>query len=539
MKKILLVMLMACLSGLLASCASSPESRQQPQAPVNLDNTIGDLARVIDSPAVAVRGFGIVAGLFGTGSAECPPVLREELEKYIRQQLPDVGTISPRRFIDSLDTAVVEVLGVIPPMASTGQSFDVVIRPLSATQTTSLTGGHLYTTDLKELSRFTQFDQYTKTIARAQGSVFADRSSSADAPNWYILGGGYSLSGITVSVLLNQPDFIAANAIRNRINERFGAKTANAISPAEILVAIPEKYQNEKVRFLTMIRELYLAEQPELRERRIASLIDKLQNEPVKPVTEMALEAIGRATLDALFPLLKSDDETVRFYAARCMSNLGDNRSLPVLRNFAFDPESTRRSEAIRAIGRNVRLNIAEPLLLQALTQDDIELRLAAYETALAAKSMHVSRMFVAGDFFVDRVNCGGPQAIYAFRRDRPGIVIFGSPIRCADNIFFRSDNGEVTVSARPGDRFISIARTHPNRPRVVGPVSSGFEVSQLIRALAESPEQKKGSTTLTGLSLPYCQIIELLEKMCDEQVIDAAYLQGPVTTAEAFFQNL
>ena len=174
MKKILFLGCLA-VSGLLTSCASSPKQTPQQPPQANLDNAIADLARVVESPAVAVRGYGIVAGLYGTGSAECPPDLRQELEKYIWQQLPQAGTINPRRFIESLDTAVVEVFGVIPPMAAAGQGFDIVVRPLSGTQTTSLSGGHLYTTDLKEMSSFTQFNQYSKTIARAQGPIFANR----------------------------------------------------------------------------------------------------------------------------------------------------------------------------------------------------------------------------------------------------------------------------------------------------------------------------------------------------------------------------
>lgn len=536
----ILFFLCLVVSGLLISCDSSQDpSAQQPPVQISLDNTIADLARVVESPAVAVRGFGIVAGLFGTGSSECPPQLRQELEKYIWQQIPDAGTINPRRFIDSLDTAVVEVLGVIPPMAVAGQSFDVVVRPLSSTQTTSLAGGHLYTTDLKEMSRFTQFNQYAKTIARAQGPIFADRSTLADEPSWYILGGGYPLSDTNVSLLLNQPNFIAAGAIRNRINERFGAKTANAVSAGEILLFIPEKYRYDKPRFVTMIRQMYLAEHSTLRERRINALIMQLQKEPDKLIPETALEAIGKAALDELAPLLKSDDDALRFHAARCMSNIGDNRALPVLREFVFDPQSPWCGDALRTIGRNASLSTADPILLRALAQEDMQFRLIAYETALAAKSSHVSRMLAAGNFFVDRVSCGGPKVIYALRKDRPGIVIFGAPVRCSDNIFLRSDNGEVTLNARPGDKFISVSRTHPNRPRVIGPIASGFELSQLIRAMAESPEQKQGTIDLPGLALPYSQVIELIEKLCANEMIPARFLQGPVTSVDAIFQNM
>jgi len=539
MKKILF--LLCCgLLGLLTSCTSPTEQAPTPMESVDVDKNVADLVRVIESPATTVRGFGIVAGLFGTGSAECPPQLRQELEKYIWQQIPKSGVLNPRDFINSLDTAVVEILGVIPPMASTGQPFDIVVRPLSSTQTTSLSGGQLYTTDLKEISRFTQFNQYAKTIARAQGPIYTDRSADPNSTRWYVFGGGYPLDNVNVSLVLNQPNFIAAGVIRNRINERFGAKVANAVSAGEIQLSIPDAYRDDKTRFLAMIRQLYLADQPNLKQQKIEKLIEQLQNDPDKAAPEAALEALGKASVDKLANLIKSSDNAVRFHAARCLSNIGDPRALSVLGEFVFDAQSPYRSDALRTLGRNAKLKDAEPIFLRALEQEELELRLTAYEVALAAKSSCVKRtLIVAGNFFVDNVLCGGPKVVYAYRQDRPCIVIFGAPVRCSNNIFLQSDNGEVTLNARPGDKYISVSRKHPNRPRVFGPIAGGFELTQLTRALGESPEPVQGTVAPPGLALSYSQIVELFEKMCKNGVIGAQYKPGPVTNAGEILKNL
>ncbi len=538
--KNILFLLFAAMFSLLSSCTTSSQ-RTPEQDEVNLDNTIADLARIVESPAIAVRGFGIVAGLFGTGSSECPPQLRQELEKYIWQQVPQAGAINPRGFIDSLDTAVVEVVGVIPPMAAAGQGFDIVVRPLSSTQTTSLNGGYLYTIELKELSRFTQFNQYSKTIARAQGPIFTDRNAQADGSQWYVLGGGYPLTDVTISLLLNRPDFMVANAIRNRINERFGPKVATAVSSGEILLRIPEKYNRDKPRFLVMLRQLYLAEQSALRERRIDTLIEQLRTAEDKLLPETALEGLGRAALDDLAVLLESDDPVLRFHAARCMANIGDNRAIAILRDIIYDSEIplSFRTDAIRTVGQNARLIEADPIFLRAFSEDNIELRIATYETALASKSSCINRTLIAGNFFVDRVLCDGPKGIYALRKDRPGVILFGSPLRCGDNVFIQSDNGEITINSRPGDKHLSVSRKHPGRPRVIGPLASGFELTQLIRTLGESPEQRKGTTTLPGLALSYGQIIEILEKMCLVKAVDAQFYQGPVTDAGEILKKL
>jgi len=537
--KNILILLLAVAAFFLTSCAA-PQQQKTADSPSNavMDSTVDDLARVIQSPELPVRGFGIVAGLFGTGSSECPVELRPELEKFIWQQVPQAGAISPRRFIESLDTAVVEVIGVIPAMASAGQSFDIIVRPLSETQTTSLSGGYLYTTDLKEMSRYTQFNQFANTIARAQGPIFTDRNAQPGQPAWYVLGGGYPIANSNISLLLNKPDFLAAGTIRNRINERFGLKTANAVSAGEILITIPAAYQYDKLRFLSIIRRLYLAEQSALKSKRIQTLIGQLQTESDKFTAEVSLEAIGRPALDELAPLLKSDDAAVRFHAARCMANIGDTRPLGVLREFIFDPQSPYRAEAIQTVGRTMRLSDAEPILLRALGLDDMNLRIIAYETAAAAKSVHISRTLIAGSFYVDRVLCGGDKVVYAMRKDRPGIVIFGSPVRCSDNLFIKSDDEQVTLNARPGDKFLSVSRKHPARPRVIGPLASGFELTQIVRTLGEPPEVKQGSTALPGLALSYNQIIELIEKMCKNGVLNASFVQGELTKAGTLMQN-
>ena len=43
---------------------------------IELGTTIGDLVEIFALDAIKVEGFGIVDGLKGTGSGECPPKIR-------------------------------------------------------------------------------------------------------------------------------------------------------------------------------------------------------------------------------------------------------------------------------------------------------------------------------------------------------------------------------------------------------------------------------------------------------------------------------
>ncbi|MFZ9024623.1 MAG: hypothetical protein ACO3BO_07730, partial [Anaerohalosphaeraceae bacterium] len=102
---------------LIFGCAP-PEEIPQPDEPLNPRGTIGSVAKYYATEATPVRGIGIVACLAGTGSSECPPEIRAELEKYIWQQVPEAGSVNPRLVIESQDTAVVEITGIIPALST-------------------------------------------------------------------------------------------------------------------------------------------------------------------------------------------------------------------------------------------------------------------------------------------------------------------------------------------------------------------------------------------------------------------------------------
>lgn len=533
MKNTIFISLLTALITLFCSCSPLQENTPTVE-PFERYATVGTVSQYYTPMAIRVRGIGIVAGLNGTGSSECPPDIRQELEKYIWQQVPEGGIISPRAMIDSQDTAVVEISGVIPAFSSTSEVFDVQLKPLSSTQTTSLDGGYLYTSELKETSRLSsveQFTRFTKTLAVAEGPIYSLREKTQEQLNWFILGGGRVTKSGVVKLILNDPDFLTANAIRNRINERFGSKTANPVSDSEITIYFPSQFQEQKQRFLQISESLLVAENPQIRDEHSASLIKQLISQTDAIKAELGLEAIGKPALDQLAPLLDHEDPQIRFQAGRCMLNIGDKRPLALMRTIIREPGNPYRLDAIRTVGLNARRKDALSILTYVLNDSDIQVRLQAYKMLVRLSSPVISRKSVANRaFVVDSVTCAGPKMLYVYQSKSPRIVIFGSPVYCKDNIFIQSEDGSVTLNAKQGDRYIAVSRRHPNRPRVIGPLSSSFELSNLIQTLGELPEVGKGSSARRpGLAVPYAQIVALLEKMASHGAILAQYVEGPV----------
>ena len=500
-----------------------------------LETTLGSFAEILQFGAVDVEAYALVGELDGTGSAECEPVIRNKLVKYIMKQLGTSSAKEANALINRLDPAVVYVRGVIPPVSLKGESFDLQVFPLAGTQTTSLQGGRLFATDLVQSATA----NYSKTIATGQGAIFVNNISggNGEADGCFVLAGGKVLHDAVISLVLNVPNYHSASAVRNRINERFGPGIANAVSSEEIRLMIPPKYKNNKDKFLNMVSQLYLGTDHVLMQKRIDGLVRRLERDKDKTSSEVALETIGNFCLPSVVPLLESADEAVRFHAARCILNLDDNRGFDELRKILHDRNSEYRIAAINAIGAGTNRNETVRNLNTLLSDDDYGVRFAAYENLRNLNVFAISKQVIAGNFLLETIISPGEKSIYVTRKGAPKIVLFGSPFKCNADVFAKSEDGTVVINGRPGEKFISIMRKHPTRPTLIGPFSSSYTVKDVIRTLGEMPVQPENSGVRAGLGVTYSEIIILLERMCSDAMVNARFDAGPMTSVKTINQ--
>lgn len=529
-RKYLVLLVSALLCMVLCGCGPGKKKMDSAlEKPKDLDTTVGELVGLYESGAVSVHGFGIVAGLAGTGSSECPQKLRAELKKYILKQTVGANIGNPDNFINSPNTAVVEIYGVIPTLGTKGEPFDLLIAPLPGTQTTSLAGGRLYTAELSAFERFFGYGQYSKTLALGAGPVFINKIQGGNGKvgNAYVLAGGKIVEEVSIRLILDTPNYYTANAIRNKINERFGANPATAMSHMEIRLTVPPQYAKHKGKFLTMVQSLYLGTSTSLEQKRIASLINDLAQSGNKDVSEISLETIGKRALNSLATLLEHPDPEVRFRSARCMLNIGDERGMTVLRQTVQDTRSLFRISAIKAIGRHARRSEVSSILMRVLDDNNLDVTLTAYEQLRSIKDATILSQTIAGDFVLDSVISKGPRRIIAYRTGVPRIVIFGAPMYCSRNMFIQSSDGKVMINSRPTDEFVTMSRKHPRQATLIGPARSNHKVSEVIRALGEIPVVSKTTRKRPGLGVSYSEIIAILETMCKTGVIDADFIAG------------
>ncbi|MGA2093720.1 MAG: flagellar basal body P-ring protein FlgI [Sedimentisphaerales bacterium] len=529
------VLLCCCVVFIAAGCAARPASKATEKNPLAADNnglgaTVSSVAEVFAFDAVPVKGYALVGGLEGTGSTECPPQIRSYLEKYILQHLGG-AKVNIDELIRSPDTAVVAVEGAMPPGASQNERFDVSITALSGTQTTSLKDGSLYGCDLYEAR---QFGSSIYTLATAEGPVFVDLiNPDVDMRTGYILGGGVVTEGLKINLIIRHPDYRLANLIGNRINEKFGSSIATALAPGTIELQVPAKYSNQKYKFLQLVRATYLADTPELIQKRIQAGIQKLASSGDKNAGEITLEAIGNAVLPKLAVFLNSTDPEVRFRTARCMLNLGDKRATEALWSIATDKASAFRIDAINAIALGAAAADGAPLLRTLLGDDNSQIRLAAYENLVRTKDPSLNTKMIAGNFYLDQISTQagagpGKPVIFVSRRNQARVALFGAPIRCRNNVFIETPDGSITINVPANEQNATLIRKHPKHPNSIIQLKSSLDLADIIQTLCSEPvsSPEKGAP---GLGVSYSSLVALLKQMVDSGAVVAEFQPGPL----------
>jgi hypothetical protein len=271
----------------------------------------------------------------------------------------------------------------------------------------------------------------------------------------------------------------------------------------------------------------YVEVTPELTAARVNTFVQRLVVSGDKESSEIALEAIGRESLTKLGALLNASDVEVRFRAARCMLNLGDDRAVNTLRTLAAEKDSPWRFEALDAIMTAARRNDASALGQRLLRDSDTRMVRAAFEHLCRMEDPAVMREVIGRSFFLEQVAQTDHRAIFVSRSGDPRIVLFGAPLTCRDNVFVESPDGTLVVDSRAGRNYISVTRKHPTRPGVIGPVRTGMGLADLIRTLGAELATREGR--LLGLGASYMQVIALLEQMSAKGAVRAEFWAGPL----------
>ncbi len=518
-------------------------------------DTIAQQGYVEGLRKMRVRGYGLVAGLGTTGSAECPKNIRSRLiqEMYKRPEFSRQGLkpalVTPEQVLRSLDTAVVVIEGEIPAAAQEGDPFDLTVRALAGTQTTSIAGGSLYTADLfvyRENAAGGAVEG--RALATASGPVFVnpfassedetERQATSMERQGVVLGGGKTISPRRIRFVLTTPSYRRARLITDTANARFPARggVAKAESPSNITIRIPRAYENDPFHFLALFRHLYLPKQPGFLESRTQDLAKEIL-EPKAPHADIAIawEGIGRTVLPTAQKLYTDERIHARFYAAITGMRLDDGLAVDVVAEFALNPESPYRLTAIDEL-RNANDSYRTSVVLRRLLSDkDPRIRIEAYE-ALLPRNDEMIRTAKVGrnNFMLDKVDSPGPNLVYVRRSGDQRIALLGSGMFCIPPVFYQDPKNLITINAEEDDRKLTLIRRTRFNDRISPPLPADFELGQLIDMLGDDPTGTSDDS-IHGLALDYATITRTLHDLCETGGINAKFMLQRHSTTEMF----
>jgi hypothetical protein len=485
--------------------------------------TVSQVAKVIYAQGLVLEGYGLVGGLAGSGSSECPSGVKDYLRRYAQSQVAASHSVDVDRLISSGQTAVVYLEATLAPVPLRGDLFDVKVTAVSHDQAVSLEGGWLYTAELNPKGLAAR---PIRSYASAEGPVYIDQVSSSprDWREGCVLGGGRLTEQPQMMLLTGREDFRTTSTVRNLINDRFGSDTARALSPTQIGLAVPPGYKGQRTRYVSLVEAIPLDQSQQVIQELITGLVAELATTSDRSSREIALEAIGPASLGQLGSLIQSSDEAVRLSAARCMADLGSRRGFDTLAGIARTPGSPLRREAIAALVNAASIQGSTPALQDLLEDTDPDVAVVACEGLLKVDPSLVPAVSVPGGGTIGRVPDAPHKLILAARSGRPRIVVFGQP-SCGAGQVFTWRGGRVVLDSRSGGYLLATAR-YPGRG-TIGPLQCPLRVYELIQILcSERTADRQGQA---ALGLPYADVLSLLKQACDSGFMDAEFRPGPL----------
>jgi hypothetical protein len=542
-----------------------------------LRGTVGEFAALVDAAPMRVEGWGIVAELPNTGSPIMDPRIHELMLNHLLTigiGMYSTGTekISPEAILASRQIAIVEIRGVIPPLARRGSTFDLYVNAIPGSGTTSIAHGLLWPSDLKQLG-LTFEGNDTRTIATGRGPVFIPGSLEAEADlaagakpadtrkalrSGRIIAGGVCAEDRDARLQLYTPDWMRTRLIERAIVARFPGreKPAAAADQSVIELHIPPEYRDNPMDFVDLARHLYITtDAPGFIENKAAELIAALKD-PNSPHRDLglALQGLGRSILpDYLQPNYTSSNLELRFWCARAGACLQDAPGLVALQDMvARNPGSPLRRQALLAMieasrGRDTEL--ATRALYEMIRSNNTDDRILAYHALLAIRSPAVSTYDVGRKFMLDIIPADSPPLIYVLEADSPRIAFIGRDLKLAPGTTVLSKDNllAVRVDDAPDNPALALApvllpgmtaaKPKEKDSATLSWISPLHDKTQILHSLPSLPAlvarvcwvpdplSKKYDPADQFIGASYQRITELLAGMCADKTIDATFV--------------
>jgi flagellar basal body P-ring protein FlgI len=541
----------------LLQMGAGPSKKKKEGLPPKVQETVGDIAFVVSRSEMKVEGVGLVVGLDNTGVD--PPSTWQR--KQLVDEMSKAGVEKAEKLLTNPQVSMVIVRLTIPVGVGPKDRLDVQVEVPSNCGTTSLAGGYLLTTRLREVLLAGGTPKESFDIAFAQGPVMIGTPAKPNDPKvGRVLGGAKVKKEHPFNLVIkeNRESFRTSRMLEKVVNERFhefehGKQTgmATAKQPSFLALKVPTLYHQNQDHYFRVVQLLSMIDSPELRARRSVAWTKELLDPTTAGVAAAKLEGLGAASIEPLKTGLSSPNAQVRFFCAESLAYLNDTAGVDALGDTAVKNKDFR----VYALAALAALDqpAAHLKLRKLMDEPEIELRYGAFNAlrtldahdpflglvrvidepkeetdddekptdSMAVAITNASRRRDAhrGDpFGLYVVDSEGPPLVHVSRSRRSEIVVFGREQKLFPPIVL--DTGSIFLNAAESDDKIELSKIVPSRFGDADvKLTTSLELAEIIRKTA-------------SLGATYPQIVAVLENakrqrnLAGDLVVDAV----PVT---------
>ena len=526
--------LLAGLLGLGGCKAWGLGGSSQSLAPAAVDSDktvyVTTMARAWGAAPAKIDGVGMVSELNGTGSAPPPSGFRDELTEDLRVR----GVPEPNKLLSEKWTSLVLLQGLLPAGGRKGNAYDVFVGLEPGSDTTSLEGGFLMPARMAPVQAVQGGRALQGRVAgNATGPVIInelfDGQGRGRLVSGVVPGGGRMLIDRQIGFQTKEEyrSIRDAMAVTASINARFNyfdnyqrQPVASAKNDATIDLEVPEVYRSNINRYLHVVRQIAIGENPTEQVSRLELLEQQLQDPSTTEVASLRLEAIGDNGLAILERALRHSDPKVRFMAAMSLIYQGQEVACEELGRLAAQ-EWAFRWHALTALGA-MPTTTAKQTLRKLLHAASVETRYAAVRCLIQRQEgdqeVTVESFGPGGEekenFALQTVFSTAEPVVHVARYKRREVVVFNPDQRLLPGLVFVTPGW--TVQSQPGgaveiskfspdgrDRMVRCSDTLTDVIRTLGKLNATYTLVVQVLKQAAAEESLEGRLVLNALPKP------------------------------------
>ena len=432
----------SCVVACLGGCMGPILRQQSPESLLGENSAtattlISDVAHPYGMNYVKLEAVSLVTGLSGTGEDPPPTSQRAALLDEMKRREVE----NPNAVLASTNTALVLVRGFLRPGIQAGDRFDIEVRTPSKSETTSLRGGKLLETRLSETAVLDNQIRKGHLMAVANGAVLVDPMASPDDPahatQGRVLSGGVATKSRSLGLVLDheRQSIRVSQQVGKAINSRFHSfvegQQRGAATPKTdefIELELHPRYKDNVGRYMRVVRNIALAEQPLQLQNRLQLLRNQLLDPVTSATAALRLEAIGNEeAIGILQQGIAQDDAEVRFYSAEALAYLDHTSAVDPLAQAARE-EPAFRVHALAALSA-MDDGAAYDALRSLLEVKSAETRYGAFRAlwTMSPSDALLRGQDMRGQFTYHVLDVPGQPLVHVTSSHRPEIVLFGT----------------------------------------------------------------------------------------------------------------